>query len=177
MAFFVQVYVLVEGLWRPRASDGLLEHWHYGRWAPLEVGRQRAMARVIVNYLNTLAVMCGVHVRRTGTIAETGVWLGNLYRWWQKDWAKHQAHKQWQSAGVAPAKLGCVVPLLHKPGIVARVANSVPGVGNTRATEIGKVYDTVLDLAMASVKELQAVPGVGKVTAESIVRSMRGGRK
>jgi ERCC4-type nuclease len=163
------VYLVVEGLWRPNRSSGLLERWVRGKWYPLELGSRRFMAKEIGNYLNTLAVICGVHVWRTDSLHHTARWLGDLYRWWQKPWGKHRSHLQ-MHAGVTPP----TGVYLRKPKPVERVATQFTGVGWDKARALAKVFPSVLEFVLAGEGELQRADGIGKKLACSIREEIQG---
>lgn len=167
LATYDHIYLVVEGLWRPRAKDGVLERWRRGKWIPLELGQRRFMARDVGNYLNTLAVVCGVKVWRTDSIKHTGRWLSDLHGWWGKPWEKHQSHMQHYSP---PAP----TVFLRKPKIVQRVAKEFKGVGWDKAGSLARTFPTVVDLILADEKQLQQADGIGKGLATSIRREITG---
>lgn len=162
------VYLVVEGLWRPRQKDGMLERWSRGHWHLLSLGQRRFMARDIGNYLNTLAVVCGIKVWRTDSIAHTGRWLSDLHGWWTKGWEKHQSHMQHYSP---PAP----TVFLRKPKIVQRVAKEFKGVGWDKAGALARVFPTVVDLVLAREGDLRKAAGVGKGLAASIRKEITNG--
>jgi ERCC4-type nuclease len=163
-------YLLIEGIWRGNPDNGLLECMHYGTWTPLSLGRQQFMASTVTNYLSTLAVMCGVVVWQTSTIYASGAWLSDTYRWWQKDWTKHNAHKQFHT----PQPLG-IHASLARPSLVCRVAKELTGVGYDKAEAISKSFGSVKGLVEANEKDLMLVDGIGKTLAKRIVQELDGG--
>lgn len=159
------VYLLVEGLWRPRAKDGLLEHWK-GRWKPYHTGRRRYMARDIGNYLNTLAVCCGVMIWRTDTPQHTGKWLADLRGWWNKPWDKHRSHIN-QFVVPPPSRA-----YLTKPTLLHRVIKELEGVGWDKGKAIAEHFGSMSNLLFASEESLREVPGIGKTLARRIYRQI-----
>lgn len=175
------IYILVEGLWRPCPVTGVLEHFRRGKWQPLSYrGSKTVMARYVNNYLNTLVVMCGVHVWQTGTIKQSAQWLVDTYSWWGKDWDKHKAHKQYQTATMACGKRaidnrrGGAVEF-SKPGLVQRVAKEFKGVGFDRSQAVADHFGSVFEFVLADKKDLMKVEGIGKGLAGSIDREKMGG--
>lgn len=172
MSRYQVVYLLVEGLWRADPKEGVLQVMRRGKWAPLHHGKRIYMARDIMNYLNTLAVMCGVIVWRSSKPETSAQWIVSTYRWWQKEWKDHKSHIRFQMP--LPGGMGVS---LRKPVLVERIAKELPGVGWERARAMAKVFRTPIDLLLADEKQLLGVPGVGKVLARRIVDAIqKGGR-
>lgn len=161
------VYLLVEGVFRPSPGTGILQVHRKGRWMDLITGR-KYMARDIECYLNTLAVLCGVHVLRTSGPPQSVSVLCALYNWWQKPWGHHRAHLAFEPTPPAPTTY------IAKPSLVAQVAAQLPGVGWDRAHKLARRFGTVEALVEADPQELEGVEGVGPVTARKVWRSVRG---
>ena len=163
------VYLLVEGLWRADPKEGVLQVMRRGKWVPLNHGKRLYMARDVGNYLNTLAVMCGVIVWRSSRQESSAQWILSTYRWWQKAWRDHKSHYRFSM----PLPNGMGVQL-RKPHLTERLAKELPGVGWERARALGKRFKTPLDLLLADEKDLREVAGVGKVLARRIVDAIQG---
>jgi len=160
------VYILVEGLWRPRSDDGILEVWSRGKWKPYRKGVQMKMARDISNYLNTLAICCGVIVWRTDNIQQTGRWLSDVYRWWHKPWDKHRAHiKQFN---VAPPPTA----MLRKPTLLHRLVKELDGIGWDKGKALADHFGSLAELLFATEKQIKEVPGIGKVLAKRVHKEL-----
>jgi len=156
-----RVYILVEGVWRVGAKDGLLMSFAgKGKWKPVTQGRRKFMAREVWNFLQTLQVVCGVWVIQTANKVESARWLDSCYRWWDKPWDRHRSHLQFHE----PPQ----VAQLTKPSTVARVASQLEGVGWDKATKIAKRYDRVVDLVHAFTSTLCEIDGIGEKTARAI---------
>jgi ERCC4-type nuclease len=164
--------LIVEGIFRPNPANGVLQVFKHGAWVDMRHGRRRYMLRTITNFLHSMAVNCGILVARTSTIEETGMYLSDIYNWWQKGWSDHAAHLAFYSYAHAPSP----VVQLFRPPLVARVAKEITDVGWTRAQAIAAKYASVLELVMAGEKELMAVEGVGKGIARTIVKELSGGK-
>ena len=163
------VYVVVEGLFRPNPSTGVLETWKRGRWSPLLHGKLPFLYSMVVGFLNTIASLCGVVIVRTATENETVHTIMALYHWWaDKRWDEHTSHKAFYTA---PRKRTTRV----QPMLVAKIANQLDGVGWERADAISGMFGTVGELVAATESDLQQIPGIGSVLAVSIVRQLRGG--
>lgn len=163
MSDYQYVYILVEGLWRPRPKDGVLERWsNQGKWTPFISGSRRYMARDIANYLNTLAVCCGVMVWRTDNMPHSGRWISDLHGWWQKPWDRHKAHLNKFNVTPPPRAF------LRRPGLLHRFVKELDGVGWDKGKAIAQHFGSLSALLFATEKELMEVPGIGKVLAQTI---------
>lgn len=165
------VYVVVEGLYRPNPSTGVLETFKRGRWSALLHGKRPFLYSAVVNFLNTITNLCGVVVVRTATENETVHAILALYHWWtDKKWADHGSHMVMYTP-----------PRKHttwaKPPLVAKIANTLEGVGWERAHDIARVFGTVGNFVTTTEDELQTIEGIGPVLSASIVRQLRGGGK
>ena len=152
-------YLLVEGMWKSD-KDGLLCTYKYGKWVPYSHGRG-VMVREVSNYLNTLAIACGVKVWQTQTAEMSVGWLVNTYRWWQKRWEQHGAWKQFHVSPMTQVKL-------RKPTLVERVAKEFDGVGWERAMGVGKRFGSVMEMVVADQKGWLGIDGIGKGLAGKI---------
>lgn len=63
----------------------------------------------------------------------------------------------------------------HNPFVKALMSLSIVyqlGIGEDKATSIATVYNSILDIAMASVEELCDIGGIGRKTAEKLLRAV-----
>lgn len=158
--------LLVEGIWRERA-DGILEVPAGVTWKPIRVGAGYAMASALVGFLLTMEMKVGIKVMRTGTTSQTVDWLYHINRWWTtKEWEDHRAHLAFDNSQA--------LALISRPSLVRRVAKELPGVGMGRSGPVARRFDSVVDMAMATVDEWQAIEGIGKTTAQRVVRAING---
>src|SRR6185312_172044 len=84
------VYVLVEGKWEPSfGGDGTIMQWmeKYKSWRPIPQASVRY--KEVDSFLITLNVRGGVKVIKSGSIWESAHIIGDLHRWWSKDWNEH----------------------------------------------------------------------------------------
>lgn len=166
---FGVVYLLVEGIFQTDPKSGLLSHYRNKGWVPIELGLRRFTGREVNNYLNTLSILCGVNVIRTPNLHASGMWISDTYKWWQKPWEKHSAHKSF-----VITKPGVI---LTTPPFIQRVIKEFTGIAWTHSENISKIYPTLIDLALASQEDLERelvkLPRIGKVLAGSLARSMR----
>lgn len=152
----VQIYdyrwIVVEGLWKP-GKDNLIEEWRGGGWRPV---RSRMSYFDLDRYLITLEVRGGCHVRRTGSLWETAVFVGNLYRWWGKEWESHRGHLGLEK-GLTPDRV-----LFSRPSYPRLVANVLPGIGWEKSKSVAKHFHTVQAMVEGSPKDWERIPGIGK---------------
>ena len=162
-AGFDFVYLIIEGVWRPERSTGILQVPCGGGWRAVQQGSRRFMVRDIYNFINTLQTICGVHVVTTYNDLETVKWLESCYGWWQKKWEAHKSHLQFRDSERAH---------LVKPCLVARIANQFAGIGLDRARRLGKEFHSPAELLTATEEELEEVEGIGKTLAKRIVKQI-----
>lgn len=162
------VYILVEGSYGVDPKTGLIARFRNKRWHPIEFGTRRFLGREVHNYLNTLCILCGVNVVRTHSLRESGMWISDTYKWWEKPYDKHSAHK---SFVITKPHISLV-----KPPFIQRVIKEFTGIGWTHSENIANVFPTLLDLALASQEDLERelvkLPRIGKILARSLASSM-----
>lgn len=178
---YAWVYLLVEGVYRCGPGD-VIEIYggkkkSMGRggsiWTPLRINGRPILYREVDHYLASLEHKCGVTVAFTANKEQTAAWMVSRYGWWQKEWAKHDAHEAIYAPyeHIVPARQGS---LQFKPiGPVEMVAAQLPGISK-KAYEFRKHFSTVEELVKASVGALEKVDGVGKKGAQSIHDWLRG---
>ncbi len=165
------VYVVVEGLFRPESSTGVLETWKRGKWSPLLHGRRPFLYSAVTNFLATITNMCGVIIVRTSTDNETVHTILALYHWWSdKHWAEHGSHQDIYTPPRAHTTL-------VEPPLVAKVAAQLTGIGWEHAHTVSKHYSTVVEFANTNELELKQLHGIGDKLSTSIVRQLNGGGK
>lgn len=176
-------YIVLEGIWRPNHRTGIIEEYtrrgNKTYWRKTKLGEGLFTGRALHNFINTLSIVCGIPVVRTGNAKHTADWLGDIWSWWQKHWASHRSHRgKYMQPGIA------IDVSTARLNLVARVAQELAGVGAVRANAIGKRFDSVEDLVHAGVEEIAQVPvtvredgaivHVGTVVATRIVEQIRG---
>lgn len=160
------IVLLVEGIWRER-SDGLIEVPAGPTWKPIRSGAGFAMASGLVGFLNTMEFKVGIKVMRTGTTSQTVDCLFHMNNWWtKKEWEDHRAHLAFDNSQA--------LALISRPSLVRRVAKELPGVGMGRSGPVARAFTSVVDMAMATVEEWEAIEGIGKTTARRVVQAMNG---
>lgn len=158
-----EVYLIVEGLWRPNPIDGVLETRRGKDWTPVTLGKRKYQYRDLDNALSTLDVKGGVRVKRSTTENETARQVYGLYNWWQ-DVDAHRSHLALNRSGRDEA-------IFTRPTLARRVAAELPNVGFTKSAMIVGKFPTVRSMVDATEKEWGAMPGIGKKMARQIVQS------
>lgn len=163
-------YLLIEGVYRV-GEGGIIEIYGgkkkrgMGRatsvWTPLRAGSQPILFREVDHYITTLEHRAGFNVAYTGNKEQTAAWIVSRYKWWAKDWDKHDAHE----AIYAPyeqalqARRGSTV--IRRAGSIEMVAAQFPGVAR-KAYEFRKLFGSVRKMVNATPMALAEVEGIGK---------------
>lgn len=166
------VYLLVEGNYSQRASDGGL--FISGRRS----GRhQSGISYMQLNGWLTSMEQTGLHIRQTDKKEESAAVVLAIYNWWQKPWDKHESlkavHSKPQPARDMETASGIQL-LRAKPNLVERFAAQITGFGFGKAEDVAKHFKTVFAAVNATEEEWKKVAGVGEVLAEKAVKSIRG---
>ena len=161
------VYLVVEGLWRPNPSDGILETAKAKHWEPIRFGSRSYMAKDIYKYLNTLRICSGIRICRTGTLRETAQLILSLYQWWNdKALDAHRAHMMLH---IPSASLNTKnIPIVRI--LAERV---LPGIGKEKAKLVFKRFKSVLEMVTASEKDWREIEGIGKTLARRMTRLLQ----
>lgn len=159
------IWLIIEGIYRPNPRDGVLETLGGGQWRAVQLGAKTWMYRDLEAFLTTIEIKGGVRIRRTGDRQETARVVAGLYSWWcSSEFQDHRAHLAINRARDTA--------LLVKPTLKFEVASVLPGLGMMRAGMASGHFQTVRDMVNADAKEWAALPGIGKVTAEKIVKAV-----
>jgi len=169
--------LVVEGRYRRNPDDGLLEIPVWGInprtmhraeiWQPVKPTMQYSR---FDQYLTELAYLAGVIVKRTENVRETADVIQALYANFQTSPSQHQSLKQ-------IFKPPMPVVLLVRPSLVRRVAAELPGIGWGRSKVVAEHFPSVRAMVEADVKEWASLDGIGKKTAEKVVRALGGGKE
>lgn len=162
------VWLIVEGEWRVSSGSGLLETRHrVGRWSPLSLGRRPIFLADVENFLTTLEVQAGVHIRRTPDPRSTAQTIGRLHGWWSRPYGSHSSLKTIHRPSV-PMRLTTTDAVTAQ---IQRLAVGLPGVGYERSWAIADYFLSPVGMALAGSTEWMKVPGIGKTGADNIVRA------
>ena len=157
------VYLLLEGLYKAD-GEGMLQVPAGRGWRAVRLGHRSFMWRDFESWLTSMENMGNVRVRRARDRKETVGLIRCLHKWWtRKDWGEHKAH-------LVPNKAHSVLGV--KYSLKRRIAAQLEGVGETRSGEVARHFPDIGAMLAAGVEEWQEVKGIGKVTAEKVVKEL-----
>jgi ERCC4-type nuclease len=158
------VYLLIEGAYKAN-REGLLQVPYGKRWRVVNLGSRYFMWRDFENWLTSMENMGGVRIRRSYSRFETAEMIKSLYKWWtRKDWGEHKAHLVANKAG--SSVLGV------KYSLKRRIAAQLDGVGDTRSKAVAEHWASIGEMVQGTVKQWMEIEGIGKVTAEKVVKEL-----
>src|SRR5438445_11886132 len=144
---YQMVWVILEGVFSSDYKTGILLYRRGKRMEPICVGQRQFLYRDLDHWLTTMECKAQVRVRRTVSRMETARVVADLYSWWTgKDWHEHRSHLAFDQGQIDSA-------ILDKPGLVRRVAASLPGVGWTRSQAVARRFANVVEMVLASEEE------------------------
>lgn len=158
-----QAWVVVEGIWRP-GGDDCIETFRGGTWQP---------ARVSLTYsqLSSWLVRYDVfgrgrlHRWRTANMTETAAFSASLFRWWQKEWKKHNA----EAVEKMPAPIKA---LMFRATNMQRTAASLPEIGLKNMKKVSRYFGSILEMVNASEDDWRRA-GLGKKDAATVWTTIR----
>ena len=176
-------WLIVEGDFRPSPVDSTVEIFHNGRWRLLSEIRVRKGQlpsleyRRLDDYLNQCELYLGVRCKTSRNVQETARMILDLYYLFQKPPEQHGTLKNlYQQAIIPNAEKGRAY--LMPPTLLEKVALQLPGVGWERAKALAaelKTLDRLCEVIRSqNTTPLVDVPGIGKKTAEGIIKAARG---
>ena len=164
---YYKSYLIVEGGWREHRS-GEIEVLGKRGWHRLDRGNRKFYYMGLWAFLNTWQVMTGVIVRTTVDMVGTARVIEGLWKWWQKDWEKHESIMQLYKKGPPTAVLR-----IGQPSLLRRIAAELPGIGWGRSLAVEKKFGSVEEMIMASEENWREIEGIGKITARNVWEVMR----
>jgi ERCC4-type nuclease len=161
-----EVWLIVEGIYRPSPKDGVLETLYGRSWETVRLGARAWMYRDFESFLTTMEVKGGIRIRRTTSRDETARVVGALYSWWcNSDYDEHRAHLTFNRARDQA--------LLAPPSLKHEIAACLPGLGYMKGGAAAGHFDSVQAMILADEKEWMKVPGIGKGLAKKIVEAVQ----
>lgn len=164
---YTEIYLVIEGHYRPNPQDGVLEERWGKDWKPVNLGNRQWMYRDFENFLTTIEVRGGVRLRRVRDRQETARVVAGLYKWWTEDFDQHTSH--------IAINRSRDTALLVKPSLRFQIASVLPGLGMMKAGMAAGHFPSTMQMINAGVKEWVSLPGIGKTIAERIVREVENG--
>ncbi len=173
LSSFEVLYLVIHGVYRPdyRTGELVVPRKIKGKtiWTPAHIGSRCFMYRELDAWIMSIELRAGVHVRRTGSAVETAFVVKDLAGWWDKDWDKHRSHLALHDPPEGE--------LIRKPSLVRRVAAQLPGIGWKRSGAAAEYFGSVISMINAGVGDWFNIDGVGKITADKVVKAVIKGEK
>lgn len=174
VAGYEQIWILVIGHYRP-GPKGELQVKNDSGWRNYSVGSRIIPYSYIEGFLIELSAFFGVQTKVVSSNLEAVWWIKVLEHWWSKPWDKHKGMKKFdRSHGMKAGMIDLNDPKYRLLMQIAETANSFPTVGWERAWAIAHCFASPFAFMSATPSQLEEVPGIGKVLANSIHRSIHG---
>jgi ERCC4-type nuclease len=161
---YSRVYIVIEGQIR-EGPDGVLQFLEWRNRKPVWIAYSKTSYRQFDNWLNSVAEVGRVIIKRSVDRVESAAQILNLYYFWAKDYEQHlsvfKLHKSQE-----PARL-------TRPSTKRRMAAAIPGVGDKLSGRVADHFDNVVEMVNAEVDAWQKVNGIGKTKASEIYKSLR----
>ena len=167
-AGFSHFFVVIEAIFRPSPSSGLLEVRRGQAWTPYHIQVQNQDSPTIEykridQYLNELSLYAGVQVKRSSNPAETVRQVVDLYHLYQQPPESHHSLPQFYRPSDQQHQY------LIKPSLVRRIAKELPHIGWERSKAVEARFKSVEEMIQAGVKEWQEVDGIGPKISQEVV--------
>lgn len=160
-------WLLYYGKYRAGPGGGL--DIRYGKtWRRHKIGNREVPYGYVEAMLLDLAAV-GFKIKHVHDIHEAAAWIGVLFRWWTKPWAKHHGMHVFDNS----REVSLMPGMDDSTHLRARIAAQLPGVGFERAVSAAQHFKSVSGMVNAEVGEWTTVPGIGKVIAKAIVEAVR----
>jgi ERCC4-type nuclease len=168
--------VVVEGRVRSNPDDGLLEVPTWGI-NPRTMHRAEIYQPVkptitysrFDQFLTELDFLAGIIVKRSENVYETASIIRALWDNFQTPPSKHNSLHQIYTQPVGTVQL-------VRPSLLRRVSKELSGIGWERSKAVSEYFRSVADMANAGVKQWTGIDGIGKKTAEKVIKELNGGR-
>lgn len=166
-------YLIIEGLWKPRLSDGILlegySKWDGYKetvsWIPCKFRSMPVRYETLYRYLISVS-NSNVTVTYSRDIWHTCYDIVEHYHWYKKPWFEHLAMRQLQKYN-----LPC---LTGRPSLVQKWAHAIDGIGVKFSEQADRIFDTPIRLATSDEMDWLKIEGIGVPTAQSIVKQIQG---
>lgn len=165
--------LVLEGRYRRNPEDGLLEVpvWginsrgnHAEIWKPVQPTMQFSR---FDQYLTELQRDVGIIVKHTENVRGTADVILALYQNFQTPADQHNSLHQIFKPPTPGVQL-------VRPSLVRRIASELPGIGWGRSGVVAEHFFTVKAMVEADWKEWDSLEGIGKKTAQKVVKALGG---
>lgn len=166
LQMYEKSFLMLEGAWKPHDPDGtLMEGFNGMSWGQCRYRSQRVMYSKLYRYLLSLS-LSGVIVTYSRDLWHTAFNICEIYHYFQKPWDQHTSMLQTQQLAI-PSLTG-------KPSVTRGWATWLTGVGVKLSIDAEKLFRKPRVLANANVEDWQKLHGIGRRTAEQIVKEIIG---
>ena len=178
VANYDQIWLLVIGVFRARARDGVLEYQQQrgqgqGYWKDASHGRRRSFLwHDFQMWINTLICKANVRVAIVDDYQQAALWVSCLYAWWTRGWDAHGSHIQVYD-GMRSELFDRA--LLARPTLTRMVAAQMPSIGKEKSASVAAKFKSVRAMVEASEEDWMSIPGVGRTIAHKVYVALRGG--
>jgi ERCC4-type nuclease len=173
-----QIWLLVVGVFRARARDGVLEYQQQrgkgeGYWKDASHGRRRSLLwHDLAMWLLSMQIKSGLRLAIVDDYDQAANWLSVLHSWWSRGWDDHSSHLAMHDA-MRDQLFDRA--LLTRPSITRMIAAQLPNVGRAKSADVAAKFKSVKAMVEASEAEWQSIPGIGKEIAHKAYVALRGG--
>lgn len=170
-----EVWIIVEGVWSC-GQDGMLQVRKGKEWVDFDKGGKLLYSTlekmVLTAELKAVETATGsggrVHFRRTTSKTDTCRIIRAQYEWWtHKEWEEHRSHLKFSVGDTGAVQLTKLDPT-NPQHLVRLMAKELKGIGWDKAIHVSNTFPTVRDMAGATSKQWQGIPGIGKTLAQRI---------
>jgi ERCC4-type nuclease len=169
-------YLVIEGGYRCDPTSGVLQQWHgrEKRWQDVRLGTTRYMHSELQRFLISISMLTPIRVWRTRNAEETVLFIADLYQQFvRKQWAEHKS-----TSGIHMPEIK--EPVLLRKRTKAeenelyrrRVALCSTRIGQDKSKALARHFNSAREMLNADVRELCKIDGIGKKSAEEIVKEM-----
>jgi ERCC4-type nuclease len=163
---YQKVFLLVEGEYAiSPEGDFTVKRWENRR--PIWVrppGRAWTWSAV-EGWLMSMRMQGGVHVVNTNSLSHSAVWIQSLASWATVGWDQHHSTKVFHEKA-RPFSYAKVTA-------ESQFAASLPGIGWEKAQRAAEKFETIEEMVLADPEEWMEIDGIGKGTAEKIIKHLR----
>lgn len=165
-AGFDHLFLVLEAVYRASPSDNIVQVKRGTHWVD---AIPRTDHHRLDTYLDELGVYAGVLVKRSHSLRETVEQVINLYLMFQAPPEQHSSlNRIW-----TPPRPRAMDFLNRTPSLVRRWAAELPGIGWKKSGMFDKEFNSAREMANASKERLMEMEGIGKKTAEAVVKEVK----
>jgi ERCC4-type nuclease len=161
---YKRVYILIEGEYK-EDSNGLIQFKSWKDSKPIWASFSSTTYRAFDNWLNSIAEIGHIIIKRSVDRAESAAMILNLYHMWGKDYDKHSSLFKFDKSQEPT--------LLHKPSVKRLIAASIPGIGHELSGRVAAHFPNVVEMINATEESWEAIHGIGKIKAQKIYSALR----